>query len=112
MSYAKLGRRADHRRAVLRNLANALLAHERIETTETKARELAPVVEKMITVARQGNLHARRQALAFLNNEDVVKKLFENIAPRYAGRQGGYTRVIRLGSRRGDAAPMAIIELV
>jgi len=112
VSYAKLGRRTDHRRALLRNLANALLAHERIETTETKARELTSVVEKLITVARQGDLHARRQALTILNNEDVVKKLFENIAPRYADRQGGYTRVIRIGFRRGDAAPMAIVELV
>lgn len=114
----KLGRQTDARMALLRNLASDLIIHERIETTEEKAKELKSVVEKMITLGKKGDLSARRQAAAFLYNkeanedENVVQKLFNDIAPRYEDRQGGYTRVLKLGPRRGDGAKMAIIELV
>lgn len=100
------------RRALFRALTTALIREERIETTEAKAHELRPIVEKMITLARDPSLHHKRQALAYLTDEDVSKKLFETIAPRYQDRPGGYTRILKLGPRRGDAAPMAIIELV
>lgn len=112
MGYAKLGRRMDHRRALLRNMVTSFLAQERIETTEAKAREVKAIAEQMITLARRGDLAARRQVMAFMFDEDVVKKLFDNIAPRFADRPGGYTRVVKVGPRRGDAAPMAILELV
>ena len=112
MPYAKLGRTIDQRRALFRAQVTALFEREKIETTEAKAQELKSIAEKMITTAKEGNLHARRQVLAYVTNEDVVKKLFDTIAPRYAGRQGGYTRVVKLEPRRGDAAPMALIELV
>ncbi|MEW9676515.1 50S ribosomal protein L17 [Lentibacillus sp. L22] len=114
----KLGRTTDHRMALLRNLASDLIIHERIETTEAKAKELKSVVEKMITLGKRGDLHARRQAAAFLYNqeanesENVVQKLFDDVAARYEDRQGGYTRVLKLGERQGDGAKMAIIELV
>lgn len=114
----KLGRKTDNRMALLRNLASDLIIHERIETTEAKAKELKSVVEKMITLGKRGDLHARRQAASFLyhqqasEDESVIQKLFDDIAPRYEDRQGGYTRVLKLGARRGDGAPMAIIELV
>ena len=114
----KLGRTTDHRMALLRNLASDLIIHERIETTEAKAKELKSVVEKMITLGKRGDLHARRQAAAFLydqeanENENVVQKLFDDVAGRYEDRQGGYTRVLKLGARQGDGAKMAIIELV
>lgn len=112
MPYAKFGRSSANRKALFRHLATALLAQERIETTEAKAKELRGIVEGLITLAKENNLANKRRALAFLTNEDVNKKLFDTIGPRYAGRPGGFTRVFKLGPRRGDAAPMAIIELV
>ena len=114
----KLGRTTSTRMALLRNLATDLIIHERLETTEAKAKELRPVVEKMITLGKRGDLNARRQATAFLYNKEteednnVIQKLFDDIATRYEDRQGGYTRVLKLGPRRGDGAKMAIIELV
>lgn len=114
----KLGRTTDVRLALLRNLATDLIIHERLETTEAKAKDLRSVVEKMITLGKRGDLHARRQAAAYLygsktaENEDAVQKLFNDIATRYEERQGGYTRVLKLGQRRGDGAKTAIIELV
>jgi large subunit ribosomal protein L17 len=108
----KLGRTAAHRRALLRNLATALLEHERIITTEPKAKEVRRVADKLVTLGKRGNLHARRQALQVVQSNAVVQKLFNEIAPRFAGRQGGYTRIMRLGYRPGDAAAMAVIELV
>ena len=112
MPYSKLGRTSNQRRALLRQLATALLAQEKIETTEAKAQELRSVAEALITLAKQNTLHARRQALAYLTDESVTKKLFDTIAPRYAERPGGFTRVMKLGPRRGDAGAMALIELV
>ncbi len=112
MGYRKLGRRPDHRRSLFRNLATSLLRHERMTTTEAKAKELRGPVDHMITLAKRGDLHARRQALAFLLDEDVVTKLFDSLAQRYQDREGGYTRILRVGPRRGDAAPMCIVELV
>ncbi len=108
----KLGRPTDHRIAMLRNLVTALLEHGKMETTVTRAKETRALAEKMITLAKKDTLHARRQALAFITKEDVVKKLFEEIAPKYAERNGGYTRIYKLGERRGDGAQMAILELV
>src|SRR5690625_5063953 len=114
----KLGRTTDTRMALLRNLTADVIIHERIETTEAKAKELRTTVDKMITLGKRGDLHARRQAAAFLYNkkteddELVIQKLFGEIAERYEDRQGGYTRVLKLGPRRGDGANMAIIELV
>lgn len=112
MGYQKLGRDSSARKALFRSLVTALFDKERIETTEAKAREVQSIAEHYITLAKRGDLHARRQALAFIYDESVVKKLFDTIAPRYADRNGGYTRVIKTGVRRGDAAPMAILELV
>ncbi|NLV88956.1 MAG: 50S ribosomal protein L17 [Tissierellia bacterium] len=108
----KLGRPTDHRKAMLRNLVTSLLREERIETTVTRAKETKRMADKMITLAKRGDLHARRQVLAYIYDEDVVKKLFDEIGPKYADRNGGYTRVLKVGPRRGDAAEMAIIELV
>ncbi len=114
----KLGRTTDTRMALLRNLASDLIIHERLETTEAKAKELKSVVEKMITLGKRGDLHARRQAASFLYNQaadednSVIQKLFDDVAARYEDRQGGYTRVLKLGARQGDGAAMAIIELV
>jgi len=108
----KLGRTTAHRKALLRNLATALLEHERIITTEPKAKEVRRVADKLVTLGKRGNLHARRQALEVVQSNAVVQKLFNEIAPRFAGRQGGYTRIMRLGYRPGDAAAMAVIELV
>ena len=108
----KLGRTTAHRKALLRNLATALLEHERIVTTEPKAKELRRVADKLVTLGKRGDLHARRQALQIVRSNTVVRKLFNDIAPRFAERQGGYTRVLRLGYRPGDAAAMAVIELV
>jgi large subunit ribosomal protein L17 len=108
----KLGRTTAHRKALLRNLATALLEHERIITTEPKAKELRRVADKLVTLGKRGDLHARRQALQVVRSNAVVRKLFDEIAPRFAERQGGYTRVLRLGYRAGDAAAMAVIELV
>lgn len=112
MAYRKLGRNTGQRRALLRSMATSLLKYGRMETTEPKAKELKSIVEKMISLGKQGDLHARRQAAAYLLDESVVKDLFDNIAKKYADRQGGYTRMIKTGNRRGDAAPMVIIELV
>lgn len=108
----KLGRETDHRKAMLRNQVTSLLDNGRIETTHAKAKETQRMAEKMITLAKRGDLHARRQVLAYVYDEDVVTKLFNEIGPNYAERNGGYTRVLKLGPRRGDAAEMAIIELV
>ena len=120
MGYRKLGRTSAQRKALLRDLATDLIIHERIETTEARAKELRSVVEKMITLGKRGDLHARRQAASFIRNEvadaekgqDAVQKLFSDIAPRYEERQGGYTRIMKIGPRRGDGAPVVVIELV
>ena len=108
----KLGRDASHRKALYANLAGALIEHGRIKTTVTKAKAVKPFAEQMITLGKRGDLHARRQAVAFLRQKPVVKSLFDDVAPRYAERPGGYTRIIKLGPRRGDNAPMSIIEFV
>ena len=108
----KLGRPTAHRSAMLRNLVTSLLREEKIETTVTRAKEAKRMAERMITLGKRGDLHARRQALAYIYDEDVVKKLFDEIAPKYADRNGGYTRVLKLGPRRGDGAEIAILELV
>lgn len=108
----KLGRTTSHRKAMLRNMVTSLLEHERIVTTVPKAKETRRVAEKMITLGKRGDLHARRQALAYIRSKDIVAKLFDELSGQYADRQGGYTRIIRTGHRVGDAAPMAIVELV
>jgi large subunit ribosomal protein L17 len=108
----KLGRPTDQRRAMLRNLVTSFLECGKIETTLTRAKETRSLAEKMITLGKEGSLHSRRQALSYITKEDVVKKLFDEIAPKYEERQGGYTRIIKTGPRRGDAADMAILELV
>ena len=112
MSGRKLNRTSSHRKALFSNMANALIKHEQIKTTLPKAKELRPVVEKLVTLGKRGNLHARRQAFAMLRDNAMTSKLFETLASRYADRQGGYTRVLKAGFRYGDAAPMAIIEFV
>jgi large subunit ribosomal protein L17 len=108
----KLGRTSSHRKALFRNLAVSLLKHEQIKTTLPKAKDLRPIVEKLITLGKRGELHARRQAASYLFEDAVVKKLFDTLGKRYAERQGGYVRIIKAGFRHGDMAPMAIIELV
>lgn len=108
----KLGRTPAHRRALFRNLVTALLDHEAVRTTDVKAKELRRWADRMITLGKQGTLHARRRAAAVIARRPIVKKLFEELAPRYAGRSGGYTRVIKLGTRSGDAAPLSLVELV
>ncbi len=110
--YRKLGRPTDQRRAMLRNLVTSFLKHGKIETTETRAKETRSLAEKMVTLAKRGDLHARRQVLAFVTEEDVVTKLFDEIAPKYAERNGGYTRMYKVGPRRGDGAEVVILELV
>lgn len=110
--YRKLGFRSDHRKMMLRNIVTSLLKNERIETTEQRAKELRRLAEKMISLGKRGDLHARRQALAFLLDESVVKKLFDEIAPKYKERAGGYTRILKLGNRRGDGASIVLVELV
>ncbi|CAI3925138.1 Ribosomal protein L17 (RplQ) (PDB:1GD8) [Commensalibacter communis] len=112
MSGRKLGVTTSHRKAMFRNMAVALIKHEQITTTLPKAKELRPVVEKLITLGKRGDLHARRQAFALLRDETIVSKLFSTIAERYKARQGGYSRVLKAGVRYGDAADMAVIELV
>ena len=128
MSYRKLGRTSSQRKAMLRDITTDLIINERIVTTEARAKEVRSTVEKMITLGKRGDLHARRQAAAFVRNEiasenfdeatekyssqTALQKLFDEIAPRYAERNGGYTRILKTEPRRGDAAPMAIIELV
>ncbi|MDY6916777.1 MAG: 50S ribosomal protein L17 [Chloroflexota bacterium] len=108
----KLSRATDHRLLMYRNLVTDLLRYEKIVTTEAKAKEVRGMAEKVITLGKDGSLHARRQALAFITDEKVVAKLFDELASDYAGRSGGYTRVTKLGRRLGDAAPMAQLELV
>jgi len=108
----KLGRDASHRKALYANLACALIEHGRIRTTEAKAKAVKPVAEKMITLGRRGDLSARRQAAAYLRSRDVVHKLFTEVAPRFADRPGGYSRIVKLGPRQGDAAEMVYLELV
>ena len=123
MAYRKLGRDSAARKALFRDLVTDLFINERIETTEAKAKEVRRLAEKMITLAKRNDLHARRQVAAFVrkervaphdddNKQNVLEKLFDDIAPRYAERQGGYTRILKLGPRRGDAAPMVYLELV
>ena len=108
----QLSRTRSHRKATLRNLATSLFRHERIETTTAKAKELRPYAERLITLARRGDVHARRLAAMKIQDRDVLGKLFDEIAPRYIERPGGYTRVLKLGNRKGDAAEMSLIELV
>jgi large subunit ribosomal protein L17 len=112
LSGRKLNRPTPHRKAMLRNLVKDLLVHGKIKTTEARAKEARRSAEKIITLGKDGSLHARRQALAYLNAKSVVAKVFEDIAPRYAGRPGGYTRIVKLGPRGGDGAPMAQLELI
>ena len=108
----KLGRKTDVRIAMLKNLVTALLDNGKIVTTEARAKEVRSIAEKMITLGKKNTLHTRRQALSFIESEDVVKKLFDTIAPKYAERNGGYTRIIKVGPRKGDAAMEVLIELV
>jgi large subunit ribosomal protein L17 len=110
--YRKLGKPTAHRKAMLRNLVTDLLREGRISTTECRAKEASRAAEKMITLGKRGDLHARRQALTYVYDESVVKKLFDDIAPRYAERNGGYTRILKLGPRRGDNAETVFLELV
>ncbi len=110
--YRKLGRPSAHRSLMLRNLVLSLLQNGRVQTTEMRAKEARKFAEKMITLAKRGDIHARRQVVSFIGQKEVAKLLFDEIAPKYADRNGGYTRILKMGPRRGDAAPMAIIELV
>ena len=108
----RLGRTTSHRIAMFRNMVTSLLQHEKITTTDSKAKELRPIAEKLITLGKRGDLHAVRQAASYIREKSIVTKLFTTIAPRYKDRPGGYTRIIKLGNRLGDAAPMSVIELV
>ena len=108
----KLSRTSSHRKAMMRNMVTSLLDHERIETTDAKAKELRGLADRMITLGKRGDLHARRQALSVIRSKAVTAKLFDELAERFRDRPGGYTRVIKLGNRVGDAAPVSIIELV
>jgi large subunit ribosomal protein L17 len=110
--HRKFNRTAEHRKAMFSNLCNALIKHEQITTTLPKAKDLRPVVEKLVTLGKRGDLHARRQAVAALRDPDMVKKLFAVIGPRYKDRAGGYTRIMKAGFRYGDSAPVAVIEFV
>ena len=112
LSGRKLNRTSAHRKALFNNLAAALIQHEQIKTTLPKAKDLRPIAEKLITLGKRGNLHARRQAIAVLGDAKLAAKLFDTLAPRYAKRSGGYTRVLKAGFRYGDASPMAVIEFV
>ena len=107
----KLNRTSAHRKALFRNLVTSLIDHEQVRTTDAKAKELRRFADRMVTLAKRGSLHARRQALAFIRSRRVVAKLFDEVAPRFRERPGGYTRMVKLGHRHGDAAPMSIIEL-
>jgi large subunit ribosomal protein L17 len=111
-AHRKFNRRSDQRKALFQHLASALIKHEQVITTLPKAKDLRPIVEKLITLGKRGDLHARRQAISQMRDIDVVKKLFEVIGPRYKDRNGGYTRVMKAGYRHGDSAPVAVIELV
>ena len=108
----KLGRTSDHRKAMLRGMVTFLLENGQIETTDARAKEVRSLAEKMITLGKSKTLHSKRQAMSFITKEDVVKKLFDEISPKYADRNGGYTQIVKIGPRRGDAAEMAIIKLV
>ena len=108
----KLGRKTDHRMAMLKGMVTFLLENGKIETTLMRAKEVRPLTEKMITLGKKSDLHSKRQVFAYVTKEDVCKKLFDEISPKYADKNGGYTRIIKIGPRRGDAAEMAIIELV
>ncbi len=108
----KLGRTTDHRKAMLRAMVTYLLENGQIETTVTRAKEVRAVAEKMITIGKNNDLHSKRQVYAYVTKEDVAKKLFDEISPKYADRNGGYTRIVKIGPRRGDAAEMAVIQLV
>jgi len=112
IGYRKLNKTSEHRKALFKNMLNSLIKYEQIITTLPKAKELRPIIEKMITLAKRGDLHARRQVSSKLKEDQYVTKLFDVLGPRYAGRQGGYVRVLKAGFRYGDMAPMAIIELV
>jgi len=112
LSYRRLGLRSDHRRADLRNSVTSLFENEKITTTETRAKEIKKISEKMITLAKRGDLHARRQVDSYIMTDAIVQKLFNSLADRYRDRPGGYTRVIKTGYRKGDGAPMVILELV
>jgi large subunit ribosomal protein L17 len=112
VAHRKLGRTTEHRLALLRNMAASLITHERIRTTVAKAKELRPFVEKLVTLGKQDSLHARRQAFSVLSSKTVVHRLFSDVAPRFSERPGGYTRILKLGPRQGDGAPMAFIEFV
>jgi large subunit ribosomal protein L17 len=112
IAYRKLGRKPEHRRAMFANMAAALIKHEQIITTLPKAKDLRPVVEKLVTLGKRGDLHARRQAIAQIRDVAMVKKLFEVLGPRYKDRNGGYVRVLKAGYRYGDSAPVAVIEFV
>jgi len=111
-AHRKLGRTASHRTAMFANMAASLIKHEQIVTTLPKAKELRPFVEKLVTLAKRGDLHARRLAVSRVRDDDQVRKLFDTLGPRYAGREGGYIRVLKAGFRHGDNAPMAVIEFV
>ena len=111
-AHRKLNRTAEHRKAMFANMAAALITHEQVTTTLPKAKDLRPVVEKLVTLAKKGGLHARRQAISQIKDLPAVKKLFEVIAPRYKARNGGYLRIVKAGFRYGDAAPVAVIEFV
>ena len=111
-AHRKLNRTAEHRKAMFANMSGALIKHEQIITTLPKAKELRPIVEKLITLGKRGDLHARRQAVAQMRDVDMVKKLFDVVGPRYKDRNGGYTRIIKAGFRYGDSAPIAVIEFV
>ena len=108
----RLGGSASHQKAMMANLARSLIEYERLETTQTRAKEVQPLVDKLVGLAKRGDLHARRQALAIIHDRGVIHKLFDELGPRYSDREGGYSRVVKTGPRKGDAAPMAVIEFV
>ena len=112
VAHRKLGRTTEHRLSLLRNMAASLITHERIRTTVAKAKELRPFVEKLVTMGKRDSLHARRRALSILSSKTVVRRLFSDVSPRFSERPGGYTRILKLGPRQGDGAPMAFIEFV
>ena len=112
LAHRKLNRTASHRKAMFANMASSLIKHEQIKTTLPKAKELRPIVEKLVTLAKKGDLHARRQAISKIRDKDMVKKLFDTLGPRYQERNGGYIRIMKAGFRYGDNAPVAVIEFV
>ncbi len=108
----RLGRNSSHRNAMFRNMVTSLFRYEQLETTDSKAKELRPIAEKMITLAKRGDLHARRQALSYIKDKDVTHRLFEELKDRYSERQGGYLRIVKKGNRRGDGAPVSVVQLL